>query len=157
MRRLQTTLVLAVACTLPRAALATSYVVNTIEVMGVAETNLGDAIASQICQDLSASLKDARVLCPADIKAMLQARADALSLGVDSAIESTGDLVDAKRGISGSLASIERRAVLQLSLLDLAHGKVLARSSVTVPAGDLRGILKGASRALVELFESLER
>ena len=140
---------------------ATRYVVNAIKARGGLAASLGKAVTNQICTDLAKSARDAEVLCPDDIKAMLQARGNMLALGGEddgSALASQAAmLAGADRGISGTLSKLGSSAMLQLKLMDYKQGKVLARATISADADNAKALLAKIPDALIELFKTLKK
>lgn len=138
------------------AAEETTYLVNAVGLKGNFTKSVSDAITNQICNDLSKSVKNAEVHCPDDVKALLKAKQDMLSLGAgnpDKLMQQASSLLKADRGISGNLSQIGKTAMLQLKMMDYNNGKVLGRASASIAVSEINDILKKIPDLLIQMLK----
>jgi hypothetical protein len=94
---------------------------------------------------------------------MLQARGQMQALGADTggnAALQTGQaamMLNADRGISGTMSKLGSSAMLQIKLMDYKTGRILSRASAQGSADDAAELLAAIPDALVELFKALDQ
>ena len=90
------------------------------------------ALESSFCQALGAEAID--VLCPSDIQALVQLKQAQMSFGTcgdddEKCVRELAKLTEATRIVTGKISKVGGLYLVNLTLLDAASGKVIARTS----------------------------
>jgi hypothetical protein len=133
-----------------------TILVSQIEVKGDLPATTGDVVTNQICTDLHKAVKEVKVFCPDDVKALLKVQEDLAAMGnsaeADNMAQKTIELTKAQKGIYGSVSKLGKSAILQLSLQDYKAGTT-KRASVQVDTCEIAKLLNKVPDALIELFK----
>jgi len=132
-------------------------IINELKATGV-DDNTVATLGDVLCSHVASKTTDYDTMCAQDAKVILQSKNNEVLLGGcddEKCLAEVGNILQAKLVLTGSIGTVGKKFVINLSLLDVEKGQTVARATHDVAS--LEDMLDGIKSAADKLIKNIKK